>query len=145
MNPAHVLLCYLGRGQSDRTLRAVAELCKESDARLSVVLPVVDAAAPSGCCGIQGTQWLRLMEQEERDAARRAVRLLESYGCSPTEVAIEVGASVPEIARAAAERRGCDLVAVTGRRWPWSTGGLSRRQLGELRRRGPHEVLELSA
>jgi nucleotide-binding universal stress UspA family protein len=144
MRPAHVLLFYLGRTQSDDTLRSVAELCRRNDAQLSVVLPVVDAAVPSGCCGIDGEQWRRLMDEEDQAAGQRAVRLLESFGCSPNDVAIEVGRSVPDIAREAAERRACDLVAVSRKRWPWSAGGLSRRQLRQLRRGGANAVLELS-
>ena len=55
----HVLLCYLRSAQSDDALRQVADLCARTGAELSVVMPVIDAAIPDGCCGIQGEQWRR--------------------------------------------------------------------------------------
>jgi len=61
---------------------------------------------------------------------------------SPANAAVEVGPSVPEIARRAAARCACDVIAVTARRHPWSSGGLSRRQLKRLRHAEPREVIE---
>jgi hypothetical protein len=87
-----------------------------------VVMPVVDAAIPDGCCGIQGEQWRRLTDEDSRDAMRHAVDLLESLGCAPANAAIEVGPSVPEIAHRAAARCGCAAIAVSIKRYPWSSG-----------------------
>jgi hypothetical protein len=49
---------------------------------------------------------------------------------------------MPEIARRAAARCACDVIAVTAKRHPWSSGGLSRRQLKWLRHAEPREVIE---
>jgi nucleotide-binding universal stress UspA family protein len=143
MAAEHVLLCYLRSGRSDTMLRDVAAACAELGAKLSVVMPIVDAAIPDGCCGIQGEQWRRLTDEDSRDALRRAVHLLDSLGCPPVDAAIEVGPSVPEIARSAAARCECDVIAVGARRHAWSGGGLSRRQLERLRDAQPREVLVL--
>jgi nucleotide-binding universal stress UspA family protein len=124
-------------------LRATAELCA-SGAKVSVVLPVADAAMPRGCCGIQGEQWRRLIDEDVHEAAQRAVHVLEGMGCRPTEVAIEVGPSVAEAVQQAATARGCDLIAVGAKRHPWSSGGLSKRKLKKLRRAGPNDVLVLA-
>jgi hypothetical protein len=139
----HVLLCYLRPARSDAMLRQVADLCAKRRASLSVVMPVVDAAIPDGCCGIQAEQWRRLTDEDSRDAMRRAVNFLESLGCAPADAAIEVGPSVPEIALRAASRCGADSIAVGAKRHPWSTGGLTRRQLERLRNTQAHEVIEL--
>lgn len=109
-----------------------------------MVLPVADAAMPSGCCGIQGEQWRRLIDEDVHEAAQRAVAVLEGMGCRPTEVAIEVGPSVAETVQQAATARGCDLIAVGAKRHPWSSGGLSKRKLKKLRRAGPNDVLALA-
>jgi hypothetical protein len=138
----HVLLCYLRSAQSDNVLRQVADLCARRGAQLSVVMPVIDAAIPDGCCGIQGEQWRRITDEDSRDAMRRAVQLLDSLGCSPANAAVEVGPSVPEIARRAAARCACDVIAVTAKRHRWSSAGLSRRQLKWLRHAEPREVIE---
>jgi hypothetical protein len=143
MVATHVLLCYLRPARSDGMLRQVAELCAKRRASLSVVMPVVDAAIPDGCCGIQGEQWRRLTDEDSRDAMRHAVDLLESLGCAPANAAIEVGPSVAEIAQRAAARCGCDAIAVSAKRHAWSSGGLSRRQLERLRNAAPREVIEL--
>jgi hypothetical protein len=74
---------------------------------------------------------------------RRAIHVLESLGCAPANAAIEVGPSVPEIAQRAAARCGCDAIAVSAKRHPWSSGGLSRRQLDRLRNAAPRELIEL--
>ena len=139
----HVLLCYLRPAGSEALLRQVADLCTERGASLSVVLPVIDAAIPDGCCGIQGEQWRRITDEDSRDAMRHAVDLLETLGCAPTNAAIEVGPSVPEIALRAAGRCGADAIAVSAKRHPWSNGGLSRRQLDRLRTAQPRDVIEL--
>jgi sugar phosphate isomerase/epimerase len=143
MVATHVLLCYLRPARSDAVLRQVAELCAERGTSLSVVMPVIDAAIPDGCCGVQGEQWRRLTDEDSRDALRRAVHILESLGCAPADAAIEVGPSVPEIAQRAAARCGCDAIAVSAKRHPWSSGGLSRRQLDRLRTAQPRDVIEL--
>jgi nucleotide-binding universal stress UspA family protein len=137
------LLCHFGSAQSDGVLRQAAELCAGCGAQLSVVMPVVDATVPDGCCGIQGEQWRRLMDEDAREAMQRAVRLLQGLGCAPVNVALEVGPSVAAIAQQAAARFGCDVVAVSRRRWPWSTG-LSRRQAEKVRRAGSSRVVELA-
>jgi nucleotide-binding universal stress UspA family protein len=144
MRPEHLLLCYFGTGVNQDVLRQTAELCEMAGARLSLVLPVVDATIPDGCCGIQGEHWRRLTDEDTRDAARRAVELLSTLGCPPANVAIESGASVAEIARRAAARYGCDAVAIARKRRPWSSGGLSRRHLTELRREVRQEIFEFS-
>jgi hypothetical protein len=139
----HVLLCYLRPARSDAMLREVAGLCAQRGASLSIVMPVLDAAIPDGCCGIQGEQWRRLTDEDSRDAMRHAVDLLERLGCAPANAAIEVGPSVPEIAQRAAARCGCDAIAISAKQHPWSSGGLSRRQLNRLHNAQPREVIEL--
>jgi hypothetical protein len=139
----HVLLCYLRPARSEALPRQVADLCAQRGASLSMVMPVTDAAIPDGCCGIQGEQWRRITDEDSRDDMRRAVDLLEGLGCAPAHATIDVGPSVPEIARRAAARCGCDAIAVSAKRHPWSTGGLSRRQLGRLREAQPREAIEL--
>jgi hypothetical protein len=143
MVATHVLLCYLRPTRSDAMLRQIADLCATRHANLSIVMPVIDAAIPDGCCGIQGEQWRRLTDEDSRDAMRHAVDLLETLGCAPANAAIEVGPSVPEIALRAAGRCGADAIAVSAKRHPWSNGGLSRRQLDRLRDTEAHEVIEL--
>jgi nucleotide-binding universal stress UspA family protein len=144
MNPRHILLCHLGSGDNEQLLRRAAELCARSGADLSLVVPVVDGAMPDGCCGIDGEHWRRLTDEGTRDAAQRAVRLLEALGCPSRNVAIEAGPSLAEIAARAAERYGCDVIAIARKRAPWSSGGLSRRQLDKLRRGQSRSVLELT-
>jgi nucleotide-binding universal stress UspA family protein len=138
------LLCYLGPADRDEVLREAAQLCDESGADLSVVLPVIDARLPDGCCGIQGEHWRRLMNEETRDAAERAERLLEGWGRPPSNLVVEVGASVSDVVSRAAERLGCDVVAVSRKRRRWSTSGLPRRELQALDRATPGTVLELA-
>jgi nucleotide-binding universal stress UspA family protein len=145
MAARHVLLCYLGSADSDEVLREAAKLCSDSSAELSVLLPFVDAPVPDGCCGIQGEHWRRLMDEQTRDAADRAERLLTAWGCPPVNVAIQTGTSIRDIALRAATRYGCDVVAVGRRRRRWSFGGLPRRELKELHRAAPERVLELPA
>jgi hypothetical protein len=142
--PQHVLLLYLGSGKNDEVLHRAAELCEHSGAQLSVALPVVDAAIPRGCCGIQGEQWRSMMDEETRESALRAMRLLQGLGCTPASVDIEVGSSIPDIAQQAGTRCSCDVIAVSAKRRPWSMGGLSRRQIKRIRRAGPIQVLELT-
>jgi nucleotide-binding universal stress UspA family protein len=137
----HILLCYLGSGDSDDVLRQAAELSRASGARLSVLLPVVETAVPDGCCGVQGEHWRRLMDEATRDAARHAERVLTALACAPANVAVDVGHSISEIALAAAERLSTDAIAVGRKRYPWS-GGLSRRQLNQLRRAAPGRIVE---
>jgi hypothetical protein len=144
MSPRHVLLCYLGTGDNEQLLRQAAELCERSGAELSLVLPVIDGAVPDGCCGIQGEHWRRLTDEDTRDTAQRAGRLLERLGAPPVNIAIEVGPSLADIASRAAERCGCDFIAIGRKRAPWSSGGLSRRKLQALRRTQPHGVVELT-
>jgi len=110
-----------------------------------MVVPVIDAAIPSGCCGIQGEHWRQITDAATRDAAQHAVELLEALGCPPANVTIEVGDSVPEIAQRTAARYACDVVAVSRKRWPWSTGGMSGRQFDKLRRAVSGDVLGLVA
>jgi hypothetical protein len=141
----HLLLCHVRPARSDAMLRQVADLCAERGASLSIVMPVIDAAIPDGCCGIQGEQWRRITDEDSRDDMRRAVQLLESLGCAPADAAIEVGPTVPEIAQRAAARCGCDAIAVSAKRHPWSSGGLSRRQLNRLRNAQPREVIVLES
>jgi hypothetical protein len=133
-------MCYLHSANSDATLRQVADLCAVLDARLSVVMPVIDTAIPDGCCGIQGEHWRRLTDEDSRDAMRRAVALLDSPARQRGD---RGGPSVPETARRAAARCACDVTAVSAKRYPWSSAGLSRRQLKRLRRAAPREVVEL--
>lgn len=78
--PEHIMLCYLGSAESDDVLRGAVELCEESGAELSVLLPVIDSPVPGGCCGIQGEHWRRLMDDETRNAAERAERALTAWG-----------------------------------------------------------------
>ena len=139
----HVLLCYLRPAGSEALLRQVADLCTERGASLSVVMPVIDAAIPDGCCAIQGEHWRRITDEDSRDDMRRAVDLLARLGCAPAHATIDVGPSVPEIARRAAARCGCDAIAVGAKRHPWSTGGFSRRQLAGLREAQPRAAIEL--
>ena len=138
-----MLLCYLRSARSDDVLRQSAGLCAESGATLSVVMPIIDATVRDGCCGIQGEQWRRIMDADSREAMRQAVRLLVSLGCPPASATIEVRPSVAEVAQRAAERCACDVVAVGGKRHPWSSGGLSRRQLDKLRQASQSEVVAL--
>jgi nucleotide-binding universal stress UspA family protein len=140
MRAEHALLCYFGSAESD--LRQAAALCESAGARLSVVLPVVDAPLAGGCCGIQGEHWQRLMHADTRDALERARRLLESIHSRPVNVAVEAGSSVTEALQQAARRWACDVVAVRRKRRPWS-GGLSRRRVKALRRSLDLEVIEL--
>jgi nucleotide-binding universal stress UspA family protein len=122
--PRHIVLCYLGSATRERVVREAAELCQRSGARLSLVLPIVDTVVPRGCCGIQGEQWRDLVGEATRDAARDVARLLDTYGCRPANVEIEVGPSVDEIAARAAARYDCDTIAIARRRRPWSRWGL---------------------
>jgi nucleotide-binding universal stress UspA family protein len=124
VGPRHVVLCYLGSAIRERVVREAAQLCQTSGAKLSLVLPIVDAAVPDGCCGIQGEQWRGLAGEATADAAREVARLLDAFGCRPVNVEIEVGPSVEEIAARAAERYGCDTIAIGRRRRPWSRWGL---------------------
>lgn len=142
MSPRHVLLCY-SNAYGDDVLRQAAALCRASRASLSVVLPIVDGAIPDGCCGIQGDHWRRMMDEADREAELRAVSLLDRMGCRPQGIAVEAGPSLPQILQCAAERTGCDTIAVGRKRWPWSTSGLSRRQLTKLRAGTTLPVLEL--
>jgi hypothetical protein len=144
MNPRHVLLCYLGSGDNEPLLRQAAELCERCGADLSLVLPIIDGAVPDGCCGIQGEHWRQLTDEGTRDAAQRAVQLLARLGAPPVNVAIEAGPSLAAVAGRAAVRYGCDVIAIGRKRAPWSSGGLSRRQLQALRREQSHGVLELT-
>ena len=137
------MLCYLGSAESDDVLRRAVELCEESGAELSVLLPVIDSPVPDGCCGIQGGHWRRLMDDETRNAAERAERVLKAWGCPPQNVVVEVGPSISDIAVRVAARFGCDVVAVESKRRRWSTSGLPRQQLKELHRLAPGRVLEL--
>jgi hypothetical protein len=76
--------------------------------------------------------------------ADRAERLLEGWGCPPTNLVVDVGASVGDVVSRAAERFGCDVIAVARKRRRWSTRGLSRRELQALDRATPGTVLELA-
>jgi nucleotide-binding universal stress UspA family protein len=143
MAPRHVALCYLGTADDEQLLRRAAELAARSGARLSLVLPIVDGAIPDGCCGIQAEHWQRLVEEDARGAAQRAVQCLEEFGCPPVNVALELGPSLAEIARRAAARYGCDVIAVGRKRPPWSSAGMSRRHVNALRAACPQEVVEL--
>jgi nucleotide-binding universal stress UspA family protein len=139
----HVILCYLGSGESDDVLRQAAQLSRASGARLSVLIPVVEVAVPDGCCGVQGEHWRRLMDDETRAAARHAERVLTALGCPPANVIVDGGRAISAIALEAAERLGADAIAVGCKRRPWS-GGLSRRQLVRLRRAARGRIVELA-
>jgi len=143
MGPRHIALYYLGSADNEQLLRQAAELCQASGAGLSLVLPVVDGAVPDGCCGIQGEHWRRLIDEDTHDTAQRAARILEAVGCSPANVAVEVGPSLADIAARTADRYGCDVMAIGRKRRPWSSAGASRRQVNELRAASPLDVLEL--
>jgi len=82
------------------------------------------------------------MDEADREARLHALDRLDQLGCRPQHVDVEVGHSLPAIAQSAAERGGCDAIAVGRRRWPWSSG-LSRRQLAKLRAGPTFHVLEL--
>jgi hypothetical protein len=128
-------------------LRHVAEpieLCASSGAELSLVLPIVDEAVPDGCCGIQGAHWRQLIDEDTRDAAQRAAWLLEGAGCSPANVAVEVGPSLADIATRTADRFGCDVIAIGRKRQPLSNAGASRRQINELRAACSLLIVELA-
>jgi nucleotide-binding universal stress UspA family protein len=142
MAPDHVLLCCPGSTGDDRLLSEVTALCSARGARLSVVLPMVDAAVPRGCCGIQGDHWQRIIDQDARNALTRTARRLTSLGARPEHVALEAGPSIPEVVEQAATRWDCTIVAVAGKRRLWSAG-LPRRQLKALRRSGGRELVEL--
>lgn len=139
-----VLLCLAGTSEEDPAVPRAAELCRESGARLSIVVPLVDVAAPRGCCGIQGEHWSTLLDEQTAEDVGRVTRLLEHLGCRAEDVEIEVGPSVREIVLAATERLGSDLVVVSRRRRPWSGWGLSRRELRSLAgARVPLEIVKL--
>jgi hypothetical protein len=142
MPPDHVLLCCPSSTGDDRVLIEVAALCSARDARLSVVVPMVDAAVPSGCCGIQADHWRRIIDQDARIALQRTARHLTSLGTHPEHVALEVGPSIHDVVEHTATRWDCTIVAVAGKRRLWSAG-LSRRQLRALRRSGGRELVEL--
>jgi hypothetical protein len=142
MRAEHVLLCYFGSA-NDHVLGDAAALSRSAGARLSVVLPVVDAPVPDGCCGIQGQQWQRLMDEESRAALEGAVRRLESLDCPVANAAIEVGDSLADVVQRCLTGWGCDVVAVSPKRRPWSTGGLSRHGLEALRDNVTGAVVEL--
>jgi hypothetical protein len=144
MAPRHVALYYLGSAANKQLLRQAAELCASAGAELSLVLPIVDEAVPDGCCGIQGSHWRRLIDEDIRDAAHRAARLLEGVGCSPANVAVEVGPSLADIAARTADRFGCDVLAIGRKRRPWSITGASRRQINELRAACSLHIVELA-
>ena len=127
----HILLCLPGASRDDPAVQRAAELCRTPGARLSVIVPVVDAAAPRGCCGIQGEHWRTLLDEQTAEGVARAAGQLEHLGCR-ADIEIEVGVSVRDIVLAATERLGCDLVVVSRRRRPWSGWGLSRRQMNTL-------------
>jgi nucleotide-binding universal stress UspA family protein len=143
MGNRHIALYYLGSAHDERLLQQAAELCEGSGAELTLVLPIVDGAVPGGCCGIQGEHWRRLTDEDTRDAAQRAVQVLEGLGCQPVNVAVEVGPSLADIAARTAARYGCDVIAIGRKRRPWSSAGVSRRQVNELRAACPQEVVEL--
>jgi hypothetical protein len=143
MRAEHVLLCYFGSASNDHVLRPAAALSHRAGARLSVVLPVVNAPIPDGCCGIQGRQWQRMVDEDSRAALRSAVRLLESLECRPVNAALELGDSLASIVQGCVTRWGCDVVAVSPKRRAWSTGGVSRGGLEELRRSVRCAVVEL--
>jgi nucleotide-binding universal stress UspA family protein len=143
MGHRHIALYYLGSAHDERLLQQAAELCESSGAELSLVLPIVDGAVPDGCCGIQGDHWRRLTDEDTRGAARRAARVLEGLGCPPVNIAVESGPSLADIAARTAARYGCDVIAVGRKRRPWSTAGVSRRQVNELRAACPQHVVEL--
>jgi hypothetical protein len=107
-------------------------------------MPVIDAAIPNGCCGIQGEHWRRLIDDDIRDAAQRAVRALQGLGCAPVNIAVEVGPSLADIAARTAARYGCDVIAVGQKRRPWSSAGASLRQVNELRAACTQDVVELA-
>jgi hypothetical protein len=144
MGPRHVALYCLGSPHDEQLLRQAAELCKSCGADLSLVVPIVDGAVPDGCCGIQGEHWRRLIDDDIRDAAQRAVRALQGLGCAPVNIAVEVGPSLADIAARTAARYGCDVIAVGQKRRPWSSAGASRRQVNELRAACTQDVVELA-
>jgi hypothetical protein len=143
MRAEHVLLCYFGSTASDNVSGRAAALSHSAGARLSVVLPVVDAPVPDGCCGIQGQHWQRLMDEDSRVALESAVRRLESLDCRVANAAIEAGDSLADIVQRSVTSWGCDVVAVSLKRRPWSTGGLSRRGLQALRHSVTGAIVEL--
>jgi hypothetical protein len=143
MVPRHIALYCFGSGDNEPLLRQAAELCRRSDVKLSLVLPIIDDVVPDGCCGIQADHWRRLVDDDLGDAAQRAVRFLQRSGCPPVNVAVEVGPSLGDIAARTAARHGCDVIAVGRKRRPWSSAGASRRQVNELRAASRLEVVEL--
>jgi nucleotide-binding universal stress UspA family protein len=143
MAPRHVALYSLGSAANEQFLRQAAELCASAGAELSLVLLIVDEAVPDGCCGIQGAHWRRLIDEDTRDAAQRAAQLLEGAGCSPANVAVEVGPSLADIAARTADRFGCDVIAIGRKRRPWSNAGASRRQINQLRAACSPHIVEL--
>ncbi|MEA2341763.1 MAG: hypothetical protein QOG11_1840, partial [Solirubrobacteraceae bacterium] len=138
--PGHVLLCCFGAVDRDEVLHQAAALCSTTGAGLSVVVPIVDADVPDGCCGIQAQPWRRLLDEDTRDELRRARRVLAQSGCHPVHASAELGRSVGSIVQAIGAAWGCDAVAVARPR-PWSLG--ARRRLEVLRRDLACEVIEL--
>lgn len=140
----HVLLCLVEASDNDPAVARAAQLCRNSGAKLSVVIAVVDAAAPRGCCGVQGDRWRKLLDDETAERVRHAALELDHLCCRPEAVEIEVGPSVGDIVVAATDRLGCDRVVVSRRPRLWSGWGLSGRQLASLRRTGmPLDELNL--
>jgi nucleotide-binding universal stress UspA family protein len=143
MTAHHVLLCCSGSGESDEALRRVAALGQGGRVDVSVVLAVIDQPLARGCCGIQGNQWQRLMDEYSDDALRDVVRRLERLGCPPAHTAVAVGPSSADVVQRFATQWRCDVVAVAPKRWPWSTRGLPRRRLDALHRSVALPLVEL--
>ena len=132
----HVLLCLVGVSERDPAIAQTADLCRASGAKLSVIVPVIDAVAAGGCCGIQGDHWQRLLDEQTAEAVRDAVAQLARLRCRPETVEIVVGRSIAEVVEVSSSRLGCDRVVVNRRHRPLSGSGLSRRQVASLRRAG---------
>jgi nucleotide-binding universal stress UspA family protein len=141
MRVEHVLLCCLGAEASDDALRRVTALSE--GAKLSVVVPVVETRTAEGCCGIGSSQWERLMDEHSADALRSVVARLESLGRSPAHAEVVAGRSLPEILEQCVAAWDCDAAALSAKRRPWSTRGISRRRMRALRRRLRCECVEL--
>ena len=141
--PARVLFCSTGFTVDDKVMSEVAAYCAHAGAEASVVLALLDGPAAGGCCGIQGPQWERLMEDHARDALEEVKAGLRRLGCHVVAASVETTSSFAEAVNRGVARWDCDVVVVPARRQPWSRDGLSRRQLRELRRTAQREVVEL--
>ncbi len=139
MAPEHILFSYRRCAAGDVALVSAAELAAERGASLTVLVPLVEVGRSPRCCGIQGTQWQSLLRGALKEELEHAARLLADPG---VEFVLGEGPTIAGAVAGYAKRSGCDLIAlpVGGL---GSLAGTSRKQLRDLERRAPCQVIRL--